>query len=169
MTTDQTTHPEMHHGGGGGNQERAASIANDQQLAYALLRCALGTAFLMHFVPRLFGGIDTFAENMVKDFANTALPALLVRPFALALPFVEGILGVLLIAGFRTREAIVAVVAVMLLLIFGSSLQNGWQAVSIQLLYVLLAYILLAQRSASNTLSVDGLIARRNAKSSQQA
>ena len=52
----------------------------------------------MHGLSRL-PHLQEFADGLVRMFADTALPAMLVRAFGLALVFVEVAVGLLLLAG----------------------------------------------------------------------
>src|SRR5208282_5691939 len=76
----------------------------DRKLGYFVLRFSLGLSIFMHGVARL-PHLGAFAEGLVRLFADTPLPALLVRPFAVGLVFVETIVGLLVLLGLRTREA----------------------------------------------------------------
>lgn len=63
-------------------------------------------------------------------------------PYALALPFVESGIGLLLI-GLLTRPALVAAMLVLMSLVLGSSLLEQWATVGTQLLYGLYIFTLL--------------------------
>ena len=79
---------------------------------------------------------------MVKQFAYSLLPELLVRPFAAVLPFVEGGIGLLLIIGLFTRPALAAALLLMTALVFGGSLLEQWETVGTQLVYGLFLFAL---------------------------
>jgi uncharacterized membrane protein YphA (DoxX/SURF4 family) len=72
---------------------------------------------------------------MTKMFQNTLLPTAVVVPFGYALPWLEAALGILIIIGFRTREALVCGALLMLALTFGTALRQDWGVAGIQLLY----------------------------------
>lgn len=57
-------------------------------------------------------------------------------PFSYILPFAELIVGILLLLGLFTRQAAIAGVIVMLLLIFGTTSIENWDAIPTQLLHV---------------------------------
>lgn len=118
------------------------------ELAFVLGRLLMGVAFLTHFLARL-PKLAAFQAGMVKQFAASPLPELLVRPFAAVLPFVEGAIGLLLIIGLFTRPALAAAMLVMTALVFGSSLLEQWATVGTQLIYgiFLFALILHAQHN----------------------
>jgi len=70
----------------------------DRSLARALLRFALGLNLLLHGLVRV-PVLGKFAEGMTREFSATVLPGSLVHAFALCLPFVETIIGSLLVMG----------------------------------------------------------------------
>jgi thiosulfate dehydrogenase [quinone] large subunit len=127
---------------------------DDMSLAYALLRIALGLNLFMHGISRLLAGVENFVNSMVKTFQNTILPTAVVVPFGYALPWLETAIGLLLIIGFRTREALVSGALLMLALTFGTTLRQDWDVAAIQLFYSTVYAILIAALRY-NCLSVD--------------
>ena len=127
---------------------------DDSSLAYALLRVTLGLNIFMHGTSRLLGGIGNFVSGMIKMFQNTVLPTAVIVPFGYALPWLEAGLGLLIIIGFRTREALVAGALLMLGLTFGTALRQDWDVAGIQLLYSAV-YAGLIAALHYNSLSVD--------------
>jgi thiosulfate dehydrogenase (quinone) large subunit len=130
----------------------------DKKLAYLALRFSLGLDIFMHGLVRL-PHLDAFADGMVKQFADTVLPALIVRPFALVLVFVETIVGLLVLLGLWTRAALIVGAATMATLIFGTALRSEWNTLAIQLLYAAIYAALLAARGY-NAYSLDALSRR---------
>ena len=122
---------------------RTASDSSDERLAYALLRMAVGLNLMMHGVSRLFAGTDKFAAHLVGQFARTPLPAWSVWGFGLVLPAIEGLIGLLLLIGLRTRAALVAGSFLIMVLTFGSALAQDWPAAGLQLSYALIYSALL--------------------------
>jgi thiosulfate dehydrogenase [quinone] large subunit len=133
---------------------------SDESLAYALLRLTLGVNFFGHGFVRIVGGVDAFASGMAKGFEKTILPLWLVQPFGYVLPFVELVLGVLLIVGLFSRATLVAGALLLTVLTFGSSMQSNWDAVGTQLLYAVVFSMLLFLRRY-NSISLDSFLARR--------
>jgi thiosulfate dehydrogenase [quinone] large subunit len=130
----------------------------DRKLAYLLLRVTLGLSILMHGVTRL-PHVGAFADGLVKLFAETPLPAIVVRPFAVGLVFVEVIVGLLILLGLWTRWALLLGGAAMAALVFGTGLRSDWSTLAIQMLYAAIYAALLATREY-DAYSVDALMKR---------
>lgn len=118
----------------------------DRRLAYLLLRLTLGINMLLHGAVRL-PALGAFAVGMVQQFADTPLPAMAVHLFGLVLPFMETAIGLLLIVGLWTRWTLVAGGLLMAALVFGTALRSDWEALSTQMLYAIIYYLLLAART----------------------
>ncbi len=112
----------------------------------------------MHGLSRL-PHLREFADGLVKMFADTVLAAMLVHAIGLALVFVEAAVGLLLLLGLWTQEALLVGSATMAVLVFGTALRSDWNIVAIQLLYALIYAVLLAAREY-NAYSLDALIRR---------
>jgi thiosulfate dehydrogenase [quinone] large subunit len=132
----------------------------DERLAYALLRAVVGTNLMMHGVSRMIAGPGEFAAKLVMQFAHVPLPAWSVWAFGLVLPAIEGGLGLLLLIGLRTRAALIAASAVVIVLTFGSTLLQDWSATATQLTYAAV-YAALIFLFRHNGWSVDAWMARR--------
>jgi thiosulfate dehydrogenase [quinone] large subunit len=135
----------------------------DQRLTYLLLRLTLGINILLHGVVRL-PALGAFAEGTVQQFADTPLPAVAVRLFGLLLPFLETAIGLLLTIGLWTRWALVASGLLIAALVFGTALRNDWETLSIQMLYAIIYYLLLAGRT-SDYFALDTLCTKRLGRS----
>ena len=127
---------------------------DDVSLAYALLRITLGLNIFMHGVSRLLAGLGNFANVMAKTFENTPVPTPLVVIFSYSLPWLEGLIGLLILIGLRTRESLFSGAVLMLLLTFGTALRQDWNVAAIQLLYSIV-YALLIAGLRHNAFSVD--------------
>jgi thiosulfate dehydrogenase [quinone] large subunit len=114
-----------------------------EQIAYALLRAVVGVNLMMHGVSRMIAGPGEFAAKLVMQFEHAPLPAWSVWVFGLMLPAIEGLLGLLILIGLRTRAALVAASLLIMLLTFGSSLLQDWTVTGIQLTYALVYSILI--------------------------
>jgi thiosulfate dehydrogenase [quinone] large subunit len=126
---------------------------DDSSLAYALLRVTLGLNIFMHGTSRLLGGIGNFVSGLTKMFQNTVLPTAVVVPFGDAALARSGA-RLLIIIGFRTREALVAGALLMVGLTFGTALRQAWDVAAIQLLYSVVYAVLIAALRY-NSLSVN--------------
>lgn len=124
--------------------------------SFLLLRLAIGLSMFGHGLVRL-PKLSGFSKWMVGSFQKSMLPESLVLPFSYALPIAEFVVGLLLLLGLFTRNALMAGGIVMLMLIFGSTMIEEWNALPSQLIHVaffafLLNYIHL------NSFAVDKLI-----------
>ena len=139
---------------------RIAAKGRDAEIGYSLLRATLGLNIFMHGTSRLLAGPSSFANSLIPAFQHTVLPAGLLRPFGLALPWLEAISGLLVLLGLWTRLALVAGSLLIITLTFGSTLKQDFSAAGIQLTYAAVYALLLAFRQY-NAFSIDGLIAGR--------
>ena len=135
----------------------------DAALGYLLLRATIGTNIFVHGLSRILVGPSHFADALVTAFQETPLPTVLVRLFALALPWAESIIGLLVLAGIRTRLALIAGSLLTLTLTFGATLNQDWESAGLQLIYATIYASLLVFRH-HNTFSVDGLLQNEASK-----
>ena len=124
--------------------------------AYLLVRLTIGMSMLGHGLVRI-PKLSTFSEGMVANFEGSLLPAILVRPFSLALPFMEFIIGLLLLVGFKTKLFSQAGGILMVVLIFGTSLIENWSALPSQMIHASF-FIVLLQFIGSNDMALDGYL-----------
>src|SRR3984957_2269771 len=104
--------------------------------AFLLGRLGIGASSFGHGLVRL-PILDKFSQGMITEFQPSIIPQALVSPFAYALPFAEGIIGLLLLLGLFTRHALVAGAIVMILLIFGTTAIEQWNNLNSQLIHLL--------------------------------
>lgn len=147
-----------------GNGKEIWLRRTDAITAYTLLRLVFGVNFFNHGLVRI-GNIPAFAESQVKLYADTFVPAVLVRGPAYLIPIVELIVGLLLILGLATRGALIAGFCLMIVLMSGVTLLQQWDTASSQLIYCLVFFVLLAANSL-NTISLDRLRAKRQRRDS---
>ncbi|WP_426478672.1 DoxX family membrane protein [Chryseobacterium sp. CBSDS_008] len=121
--------------------------------AYFFLRISMGTNLLGHGLVRLVK-LQDFASGMMKGFETSWLPQLLVHLFGITLPFLEFIIGLLLLLGLKTRIAAIAGASLIILLLFGCSTVENWEAMGIQMIYAGLFYVLIS-RIDDNYLALD--------------
>jgi len=139
----------------------------DAVAAYTVLRAALGFAMFMHGIARFVGGIDIYAHRYIAGFAGVALPHSLVVLFIYAIPYFEVIIGAPIVLGLLTRWALLANAALLLVFIFGTSMQQGWGGVETQLVYTLIVSLLLLGLGL-NVVSLDNLFRRRGGRLSSR-
>ncbi len=126
------------------------------KVTYLILRLATGISALGHGLVRL-PKLDQFSGWMVSGFEKTMLPAVVVLPFSYILPIAEFSIGLLLIAGLFTKQAIYTGVIVMCILLFGTTLQEKWENIPTQLIHIAF-FAVLYQFLSSNTISLDKLV-----------
>jgi thiosulfate dehydrogenase [quinone] large subunit len=104
---------------------------------YLLSRLAIGASMFGHGLVRL-PKLPVFSNWMVGQFQThkSILPSALVMPFSYILPFAEFIIGLLLLIGLFTEKALITGAIVMILLIFGSTTIEEWDAIPSQLIHV---------------------------------
>jgi thiosulfate dehydrogenase (quinone) large subunit len=125
--------------------------------AFLLLRLGIGTSSFGHGLVRI-PKLDRFSQGMVAEFQHSMLPEPLVTAFAYALPFVELIIGILLLLGLFTRQTLVAGAIVMILLIFGTTAIEQWNNLNSQLIHLLFLAGLLPFVDQYNTYALDKVI-----------
>ncbi|WP_129714270.1 DoxX family protein [Pedobacter sp. SYP-B3415] len=128
----------------------------NKQLSYLFARLAFGTSFFGHGLVRV-PKLEAFSNGMLRQFEPSWLPELVVRPFSLALPWLELLSGALIIVGLLTRPALVLAGAVLVILIFGSSTIENWNAVSAQLGHMVFVVFLLYALHLNNY-ALDSII-----------
>jgi thiosulfate dehydrogenase (quinone) large subunit len=123
---------------------------------FLILRFALAASMFTHGFVRI-PKLAKFSAGMVESFETSMLPKFLVLPFSYGLPFAEFIIGVLLILGLFTRQALIAGGFMMVMLIFGSGMIEKWDSMPSQLIHVLFFAILLSAIQ-NNTFAMDKLL-----------
>lgn len=122
--------------------------------AYLLTRLTIGTSFFGHGLVRL-PKLDTFVTHMAAPFEHSILPHALVVAFGYVLPFVEFGVGLLLLPGLFTRQAAIAGIIVMMMLIFGSTSIENFGVLDSQLIHAAFLIGLLIFVDRYDYLSVD--------------
>ena len=118
-------------------------MMKNKELAYAVLRVALGIDILMHGLSRFGENYGKFVASMMEMFATSPLPGWSVNILAHLIPIAEFAVGALLVIGLATRLAAVAGALLMMILIFGSALLQKWELVSLQMNYVFFYFLVL--------------------------
>jgi thiosulfate dehydrogenase [quinone] large subunit len=138
---------------------------SDAAMAYALFRFTFGVNIMMRGVVRIALGLPAFQAYMLTQFKDVPImsPAFL-TPFASVLPFVETLIGFLILVGFQTRTALIAGSLMITALTFGTMLRSDFTIAWLQLDYAIAFFLLLALRSW-NVISVDGMMRSKSKRS----
>jgi uncharacterized membrane protein YphA (DoxX/SURF4 family) len=101
------------------------SLASQRGWAVLFARLVLGLIFFMAGIGKVFqlGPIE-HARKYFLPFADTFLPVWSLWFVGVTVPFVELLAGGLLILGLRTREALIALGAVLVIVTFGHLLHE---------------------------------------------
>ncbi|HEX4537742.1 MAG TPA: hypothetical protein VH140_12385, partial [Candidatus Acidoferrum sp.] len=91
---------------------------------------------------------------VTKQMQDAPVPSWFLAPFSSVLPWLEASVGLLILLGLFTRNALVAGSVILLLLQIGSSLAQNWSVVGDQLVYAVIFFILLTF-SERNRWSLD--------------
>ncbi len=111
------------------------------QWASLVLRLAVGSLFFAAAVRKLQGGAETIQKTVrffQTTFENTWLPAGLVNLHAYATPFVEALIVLWLISGFRLTAAWVFTALFTTSLAFGMSVAGKFDTAADNYTYVLI-------------------------------
>ncbi|WP_375504725.1 DoxX family protein [uncultured Nostoc sp.] len=135
------------------NRTHISFKSKDVAIAYLLLRILIGVNYFNHGFTRIFN-ISGFAEDTVKQLANSYFPEFLVRINSYLVPPVELIVGVLITLGLATRSALIVTFALMIILKLGVTSIQNWGAATSMLSYGIVLFILLAG-SSFNIYSLD--------------
>jgi thiosulfate dehydrogenase [quinone] large subunit len=127
--------------------------------AYALLRVTFGVVFLFYGIGKFMRGLGSFSGGTQQRFAGK-LPMALVVPFAYSLPFIEVLIGVLLVLGLFNSIALMLSGLLLIALTFGMVILGDTPTVANNLLYVLINFVLL-YLAEQNNYSVDRIIPRK--------
>jgi thiosulfate dehydrogenase [quinone] large subunit len=130
---------------------------SDTVLAYTILRVSFGANIMLHGVSRLLMGHTAFLAYLNHYFEKAPyVPVTMLSSFATVQPWVETVLGLLLVIGLATRFSLIAGGLVIMCLVFGTNLAQDWLVSGLQLIYAFLYYYLLSHVD-QNRFSVDAL------------
>jgi len=127
--------------------------------SFLLLRLAVAISMFGHGLVRL-PKLTIFSNWMIGSFENSMLPKFIVTPFSYILPIAEFTIGLLLLLGLFTKPALISGGFVMLVLLFGTSMIENWEAIPSQLIHVAF-FALLLQFIDYNSWAVDILIKKQ--------
>ena len=101
----------------------------------ALARWSLGIGLLFIGLNK-FPNPGAIAQAIAKPFESSWLPKALLIPYAYALPYLEVVLGILLVIGLWRNAVLFATGLLFLSLTFGQILLQKYDVVSNNMLYV---------------------------------
>ncbi|MCH8301638.1 MAG: DoxX family protein [Proteobacteria bacterium] len=136
-------------------------------VAVFIVRWILGLLFFMAGYWKVF--VLTPAQHaqqyFVDGFADSWIPDWLLQLFGVTIPFVELLAGILLCAGLRTREALIAVGLLLIVTTYGHTLQQPLFDIDGHTFtrLALIIFLLLAPLK-SDRYSVDGWMLRYKEK-----
>ena len=84
-----------------------------------ILRAAIGMLFAIAASYKFIGGIGTTVNMFQEMFKTTWLPMYLVTPYAYAIAYIEALIAIWLVTGFKLRAAWVFASFVLISLAFG--------------------------------------------------
>jgi len=135
----------------------ATSRSSDAVIAYTILRISFGANIMLHGVSRIVMGHAAFLAYLTHYFEKASyVPVSMLSVFATVQPWVELILGLLLMIGLATRFSLIAGALVIMCLVFGTNLAQDWLVSGLQLIYAFLYYYLLVHLD-QNRYSIDGM------------
>ena len=133
-----------------------------ESVAGFLLRFALGVLFLFAAIGKFAGpGPTGFANWTLREFEPTYLPRFLLIPYAFTLPYIEFLLGVVLILGVLTRLSLTVTALLLISLAFGQMILRNHATVANNLNYVFMAAVAVWFAWRDNALSLDRLVWRK--------
>lgn len=115
----------------------------NRQLAYALLRAAIGFTFFFYGFGKVHGGVGQFVQGLEKDFSATFLPGFSIRLFGYALPFLELTVGALLLLGLFTKYAAALGGLLIIVLTAGLAITSQAGTVAHNLIYAIVLFLLI--------------------------
>ena len=136
------------------------SVHRDAVLGYLVLRICLGVNIAMHGVARLLAGSGVFVEATLKQFAHTPLPSWSVQAFGFSLPWIEAIIGLMILGGIAARYVLLAGGLLIAVLTFGTTLTQQWEIAGTELIYAV-AFSLLLVWHRYDSISIDSLLAKK--------
>ena len=104
------------------------------KISYFFLRLPIAISLLGHGLVRL-PKLSGFSNWMVTSMEKSFIPEILIIPFSYILPIAEFLIGVWLLTGLKSKEALFSGIVLMSILIFGSCSIENWSAIEAQLLH----------------------------------
>ena len=112
---------------------------SEEALVSLILRLAMASLFAVAAIGKFLGGLENVATQIQTGFQGTWLPMSLVRIYARVLPYIEAIIPVWLILGWRLRSAWVLTGILLVTLSFGTLVMQQGETTAHNYFYVFLA------------------------------
>lgn len=130
--------------------------------AGVLPRFALGVLFRFAAIGKFAGpGPTGFAKWTLRESEPACRPRFLLIPYAYTLPYIEFLLGVVLILGIFTRLSLTVTALLLISLAFGQMVPQNHATVANNLNYVFMAAVALWFAWRDNALSLERLVWRK--------
>lgn len=143
---------------------------DDETAGFLILRLFFSQFWLLQFFGKIYdqesriaawGNLAIWSRHTTDWFLKqTPLPVWAVEPYTRALPYCELALGLLLLAGFATRRALLFSALLLVSLDFGLLLQLKHDVVALNTVY-LLAVLLALRWEKHNRFTLDGFLGVR--------
>lgn len=111
---------------------------NEGALISVILRIAVASLFVAAVVPKFLGGVGNMPAHFQKMFEGSWLPMPLVMLHAQWVPWIEMLLPVWLVAGWKLRWAWTAAALFMTTLAFGMAVAGKGDVAAANFTYVLI-------------------------------
>jgi thiosulfate dehydrogenase [quinone] large subunit len=148
------------------SMKQCSSMAGKFLSKALIIRLALGGMLFLYGVAKFKAGVAGFADNMSAPFGETIIPLVLAKGFLFAVPYLEVILGGLLILGLFTEVAARLSALLFALFIIGLTALNGPNniiAMAANFIYITAAFKLIC--CSHSILSLDHVICGKNCES----
>jgi thiosulfate dehydrogenase (quinone) large subunit len=117
-------------------------MSNKLNLIIFIFRLGFGINFFLHGLTKILGDQEAFKNYILTKFSETLLPSFLIEPYAIAIPYIELLLGFLLIIGLFYYWSLLLSMLTMISLMIGMILIKDWSTVSMHLVYLIYLFLL---------------------------
>lgn len=132
--------------------------------ALFFVRWILGSVFFLRGIEKTFvmGPAEHAKQFFVDGFAEiTWIPEFFLNALGYSIPVIELIIGAMILAGFRTREALVGVGGLLIITTIGHTLQNPFFDVNGHTFtYLVMLVFLLMAAGDDDKLTLPGLMGK---------
>lgn len=135
-------------------------MSNKLNLIIFIFRLGFGVNFFLHGLTKLMGDQEAFKNYILTKFSETILPNFLIEPYAVAVPYIELVLGFFLIFGLFYYWSLLLSMLTMISLMIGMILIKDWATVSMHLVYLIYLF-LLGVNIDNDKISIDYLLNKK--------